>query len=62
MSFLRNYGQSFTFPFKSKLRNVLLHSRSSDRFLVKVAWKEKGPIEPTDSSDSVSDSESRPTQ
>ena len=31
---------------------------SLDRFLVKVAQKEKDSIEPTDSSDSVSDSES----
>ena len=35
---------------------------SLDRFLVKVAWKEKDSIEPIDGNDSVSDSESRPTQ
>ena len=35
---------------------------SLDRLLVKVSWKEKDAIEPLDSSDSVSDSESRPTQ
>ena len=35
---------------------------SLDRFLVKVAWKEKDSIEPIDSSDSISDSESHPTQ
>ena len=50
------------FPYKSKLRNALLHSRSLDRFLVKVARKEKDSIEPIDSSDSVSDSESCLTQ
>lgn len=35
---------------------------SLDRFPVKVAQKEKDSIEPIDSSDSISDSESRPTQ
>ena len=35
---------------------------SLDRFLVKVARKEKDSIEPIDSSDVISDSESRPTQ
>ena len=55
-------GQSFVFPYKSKLRNTLLHSRSLDRFLVKVAQKEKDSIEPRDSRDSVSDIENRPTQ
>ena len=34
---------------------------SLDRFLVKVARKEKDSIEPIDRSDSVSDSESHPT-
>ena len=33
---------------------------SLDRFLIKVAGKEKDSIEPTDSSDSVRDSEIRP--
>ena len=33
-----------------------------DRFLIKVAGKEKDSIEPIDTSDSVSDSESHPTQ
>ena len=42
---------------KRRQKQVLL-----DRFLVKVAQKEKDSIEPRDSSDSVSDSESRPTQ
>ena len=35
---------------------------SLDRFLVKVAQKEKDSIEPIDSSDSVTDSESYSTQ
>ena len=35
---------------------------SLDRFLAEVAQKEKGSIESMDSSDSVSDGESRPTQ
>ena len=35
---------------------------SLDRLLVKVAQKEKDSIEPIDSSDSVSDSESRPAE
>ena len=35
---------------------------SLDRFLVKTAGKEKDSTEPIDSSDSVSDSESHPTQ
>ena len=35
---------------------------SPDRLLVKAVGKEKDSVEPTDSSDSVSDSESRPTQ
>ena len=35
---------------------------SLDRFLITVSWKEKDSIEPTDSSDSISDSESRPTR
>ena len=35
---------------------------SLDRFLAKVARKEKDSIVPIDSSDSISDSESRPTQ
>ena len=35
---------------------------SLDRFLVKTARKEKDSIEPIDSRDSISDSESRPTQ
>ena len=52
--------QSFAFPYKSNLRNALLHSRSLDRLLVKVAQKEKHSIEPTDSSDSIGDSESHP--
>ena len=34
---------------------------SLDRFLVKVAWKEKDSIERIDNSDSISDSESSPT-
>ena len=55
------YGQSFTFPCKSRLRNALLHSRSWDRFFVKGTQKEKDSVEPTDSSDSVSISESHPT-
>ena len=62
LSLQSTYGQSFAFPYKSKVRNTLLHSRSLDRFLVKVARKEKASMEPTDSSDSVSGSESRPTQ
>ena len=33
---------------------------SLDRFLVKVARKEKDSIDPTDSSDYISDSESHP--
>ena len=35
---------------------------SLDRFLVKVVQKEKDSIEPIDSRNSVSDSESHPTQ
>ena len=35
---------------------------SLDRFLVKVAQKEKDSIKPIDNSDSVSDGESCPTQ
>ena len=35
---------------------------SLSRLLVKVAWKEKDSTEQIDSSDSISDSESRPTQ
>jgi hypothetical protein len=35
---------------------------SLDRFLVNVVQKEKDSVEPTDSSDSISNSESRPTQ
>ena len=35
---------------------------SLDRLLVKVGQKEKDSIEPTDSSDFISDSESHPTQ
>ena len=62
LPFQSKYGQSFAFPYKSKLRNALFHSRSLDRFLVKVAQKEKDSIEPIDSSDSVSDSESCPIQ
>ena len=44
---------------------ILIRSQkevSLDSFLVKVARNEKDSIEPIDSSDSVSDSESRPTQ
>ena len=37
LSLQGTYGQSFAFPYKSKLRDALLHSRSLDRFLVKVA-------------------------
>jgi hypothetical protein len=35
---------------------------SPDRFLVNIVQKEKDSGEPTDSSDSISNSESRPTQ
>ena len=43
--------------FKRRQKQVSL-----DRFLVKVARKERYSIETIDSSDSISDSESRPTQ
>ena len=49
----------------SHLREILKRRQnqvSLDRFLVKVARKGKESIEPIDSSDSVSDSESCPTQ
>ena len=62
LSLQSTYGQAFAFPYKSELSNALLHSRPLDRFLVKVAQKEKDSIESIDSNDSVSDSESRPTQ
>ena len=62
LSLQSTYGQAFAFPYKSELRKALLHSRSLDRFLVKVALKEKDSIEPIDSSDSISYSERHPTQ
>ena len=62
LSLESTYGRSFAFPCKSRLRNALLHSRSLDKFLVKISQKRKDPIEPIDSSDSVSDSESRLSQ
>ena len=62
LSLQSTYGQFVAFPYKSKLKNALLPSRPLDRFLVKVARKEKDSIEPIESSDSVGDSESRPTQ
>ena len=61
LSLHSTYGQCFAFPYKSKLGNALLHSRSLDRFLVKVARKEKDSIEPIDSRDAISNGESHPT-
>ena len=47
----------------SRFREILKKAKVSlDRFFVKVAQKEKDSTEPRASSDSVSDSESRPTQ
>ena len=45
-----------------EIRNRRQKQVSLHRFLVKVAQKEKDSIEPIDSSDSVSESESRFTQ